>query len=61
MSKTRKTLIITFLIVGSLAVFVSFFAKLEHWSNTEYCAFACGGFLLATAALVLTITRPKVK
>ncbi len=60
MSKTRKTLIILLLVLGSVLIFISFFAKLEHWSNLVYCALAFGGFILATAALVLTISRPKV-
>lgn len=61
MSNTRKTLIISFLILGCVLIFISFFAKLEQWSNMIYCAFAFGGFLLATTALVLTVQRPNLK
>jgi hypothetical protein len=61
MSKSRMTIIVTFLIVGCVLIFISFFAKLEHWSNLVYCAFAFGGFLLATSALVLTIRSAKAK
>lgn len=60
MSKLRKTLIIVFLVVGSLLIFFSFFAKLEHWADFVYIAFALGGLLLATSALVLAMRKPKL-
>jgi len=61
MSKTRWTLVIIFLVLGSALIFISFFAKLEHWSNEVYCAFAFGGFLFATTALIMTIRGTRAK
>jgi len=61
MSKTRKTLVITFLVLGSVLIFMSFFAKLGHWSNGLCCTFAFSGFLLAITSLILTILSSKAK
>lgn len=61
MTRLRKTLVISFLVLGSTLIFISFFAKLEHWSDMTYCAFAFGGFLFATTALVLTVRKPNAK
>lgn len=61
MTKTRKIFTITFLLLGCILIFMSFFAKLEHWSDMTYCVFAFGGFLFATTALVITIRGSKVK
>lgn len=60
MSKTRKTLVIAFLIIGSAFILISFLPKSGVWSNNVYCVLALGGFLLATIALVLVMFRRKV-
>lgn len=60
MSKTRKIFVITFLVLGSGLISISFFAKIEHWTNGIYCYFALGGLILATSALVLTVRKPRV-
>ena len=60
MSKTRKTLVVTFLVVGWVLIGISFFAKIEHWSEMVYIAFAFGGFISATTALVLVMLKPKL-
>lgn len=60
MTKTRKTLIVTFLVMGWVLISISFFAKLEQWADFVYIAFAFGGFTFATIALVLTMRKPKL-
>ena len=54
MSKTRKALVIVFLVLGSLLIFLSFFTKLEHWSNGVYCTLALGGFLFGFDTIVIS-------
>lgn len=61
MTKTRKTLIITFLIIGSVLILLSFLTRLGNWSDFTYCVFAFGGFLFATTALIITMIRTKAK
>ncbi len=61
MSKTRKTLVITFLALGSVLIFYSFYAKLQHWPNKGCCFFAFGGLALAVTALVITVRAYRTK
>lgn len=61
MSKTRKTLIITFLVLGSVLICSSFFIKLQHWSIKGCCFIAFAGVVLATTSLVLIIRSSKAK
>ena len=60
MSKTRKRLVIALMALASVLIFISFFAKLEHWSDGFYIILALSGVLFATTSLVLVMRKPKV-
>ncbi len=61
MSKTRKTLLISFLALSFILVGIGSYAKLEHYNNLVCCSFVLSGLILATAALVVAMWRPKMK
>ena len=60
MSKSRKRLVIVLMVLGSVFVFISFFAKLEHWRNDVYITLALCGVVLATISLVLVMRKPEL-
>lgn len=61
MSKNRKTLLIAFIALSVIFVCVGSYGKLKHVDNLLCCGFVLSGFILATAALVVAMQRPKMK
>uniref|UniRef100_UPI003216A3C8 hypothetical protein n=1 Tax=uncultured Draconibacterium sp. TaxID=1573823 RepID=UPI003216A3C8 len=61
MSKSRKTLIVTFLVLGAALIYGSFYFKSHYNTNKVCCVYAFGGVVMAITALVLTIRKPKFK
>ncbi|WP_163322914.1 hypothetical protein [Draconibacterium mangrovi] len=60
MSKTRKIVLISFLAAAFILAGIGSYAKFAHWSNMLCCGLVFIGFILATAALVVAMWRPKM-
>jgi len=60
MSKTRKTLLISFLAAAFIFAGIGSVAKFAHWSNLVCCTLVFIGIILATAALIVAMWRPKM-
>jgi hypothetical protein len=62
MSKTHKTLILFFTILGFLLIIFGFLVKLEHWHVLKYEIILGGGFALEVLTVVLVVfySRKKV-
>lgn len=61
MTKTRKTLLIAFLLLSFILVGVGSYAKAEHWNHTDCCSFVLAGLIFGIGALVIAMWRPKLK
>jgi len=60
MSKTRKTLLISFLAAAFILAGTGSYAKIAHWSNMMCCALVFIGLVFIIAALVVVMRRPKM-
>lgn len=62
MSKTHKTLILFFTILGFLLIIFGFLVKLEHLPGLKYEIILGGGFALEALTVVLVVfySRKKV-
>ncbi|WP_303923290.1 MULTISPECIES: hypothetical protein [Draconibacterium] len=60
MSKTRKIVLISFLAAAFILAGIGSYARFEHWSNMLCCRLVFTGLIMATAALVVAMWRPKM-
>ncbi len=60
MTKTRKALMISFLIISFILVGTGSYAKIEHWENTKCCSFVFVGLIFGIGALITAMWRPKM-
>lgn len=60
MTKIRKTLMVSFLILSIILVGVGSYAKVEHWKNINCCSIVLIGLLFGIGALVVAMWRPRM-
>ncbi|WP_297091703.1 hypothetical protein [uncultured Draconibacterium sp.] len=61
MTKTRKTLILIFLLLAFSCVGLGSYARIEHWADSTCYRCMLGGICLVIASLVVAMWRPRLK